>query len=209
MSTTTETPPTGDGAKRTEAATAKIGILLVALLTVLALAVVLVQGSKSSSSSVEPLAYSPPTQVTVPSIAVSSSLIPLGLDPAGALAVPPLSKPMQASWFDKSPAPGMVGPAVVLGHINGNGKPGVFANLDKVQAGAEIEIARQDGMTAVFTVQHVDTVPKNAFPTDSVYGDTAGPELRLITCGGDLDRAARSYKSNVVVFATMTSSHRT
>jgi hypothetical protein len=35
-----------------------------------------------------------------------------------------------------------------------------------------------------------------------VYGDTPGPQLRLITGGGTFDRAARSYRDNVVVFAT-------
>ena len=45
---------------------------------------------------------------------------------------------------------------------------------------------------------------KSAFPTAEVYGNTAGPELRLVTCGGDFDRAAHSYRDNVVVFARMT-----
>ena len=43
--------------------------------------------------------------------------------------------------------------------------------------------------------------PKDAFPTDRVYGPTAGPELRLITCGGSFDRSAGSYRDNTVVFA--------
>ncbi len=30
----------------------------------------------------------------------------------------------------------------------------------------------------------------------------ADAELRLITCGGDFDRAARSYRDNLVVYAS-------
>ena len=52
-------------------------------------------------------------------------------------------------------------------------------------------------------VYAVRLYPKNAFPTLKVYGNTRGPELRLITCGGPFDsnRRAGGYTDNVVVFA--------
>ena len=43
------------------------------------------------------------------------------------------------------------------------------------------------------------TVDKDRFPTQQVYGPTAGAELRLITCGGTFDRASGHYLRNVVV----------
>ena len=52
-------------------------------------------------------------------------------------------------------------------------------------------------------MDRVEQYPKDRFPTRAVYGDVAGPELRLITCGGELDRAARSYRDNIVVYARM------
>ncbi|KJS58080.1 class F sortase [Streptomyces rubellomurinus] len=42
---------------------------------------------------------------------------------------------------------------------------------------------------------------KDNFPNDLVYGPTATPGLRLITCGGTYDRDAHEYLSNLVVFA--------
>ncbi len=60
-----------------------------------------------------------------------------------------------------------------------------------------------DGSRAGFVVIRVERVPKAEFPTAAVYGDTAGPELRLITCGGVFDRAARSYRDNVIVYAVL------
>jgi hypothetical protein len=47
----------------------------------------------------------------------------------------------------------------------------------------------------------VEQYPKDAFPTERVYGDIDHAGLRLITCGGAFDRAARSYRDNVVVYA--------
>jgi hypothetical protein len=181
-----------------------ISIALVMVLV--GLAVIVGMNSSGSSSSVDspaPLAFSTPTRVSVPSISAESRLVATGLQPDGRLAVPPVSEPMQASWFDKSPTPGQVGPSVILGHINGNGQPGIFADLSKVVAGAQVVIDRADGQRAVFQVSRVETVPKSSFPTDLVYNDTPNPQLRLITCGGDYDRANRSYLANVIVYADL------
>ncbi|MCD2194500.1 class F sortase [Actinomycetospora endophytica] len=207
MSTRLETPPRGE--IRTGSAANKISIAIVVLLGLIALVVGLSTGTGKSAGGPILLASSAPTRVTVPSINASSSLIPLGLQADGELAVPPLSTPMQASWYDKSPTPGALGPAVVLGHINGDGKPGIFIDLERVKAGDQVLVDRADGQTAVFTVSHVDTVPKANFPSNDVYGDTPDAELRLITCGGVLDKADHNYLSNVIVYANLTEVRKT
>jgi len=178
-----------------------VSIGLIVVLVGLALVVGMNSSGPSGFSSPAPLAASAPTRVTVPSISAESSLVPTGLKQDGSLEVPPVSEPMQASWFDQSPTPGEVGPSIVLGHVNGGGQPGIFANLKDVVAGSQVFIDRADGQRAVFEVSRVDTIPKDSFPTDAVYNDTANPQLRLITCGGDYDRGARSYLSNVIVYA--------
>jgi hypothetical protein len=72
-----------------------------------------------------------------------------------------------------------------------------------MKPGALVHVAREDGSTVTFRVERVETHEKDDFPTLAVYGDTPGPALRLITCGGEFDPDAHSYRSNVVVFATM------
>jgi hypothetical protein len=203
---TTEAPP--KERSRTDAAMTKVSV---GLLVVVALVGLIAVGTSDSgsSSSVLLLGVSPPTRVTVPSIEATSDLITLGRKPDGELEVPPLSDPMQASWFDGSPTPGALGPAVILGHVNGSGRPGIFYKLKDVQAGQDILVERADGQTAVFTVSHIDTVPKNAFPADDVYGDTPDAQLRLITCGGVFDRASGDYEANVIVYANLTSVRKT
>ncbi len=208
MTSTDETPPTR-GRSKTDSATLKIGIGLVVVLALIGLVVAGTSKSGKSASDVQLLAASPPTTVSVPSIGATSSLMDLGQNSDGSLAVPPLTNPMQAGWYDKSPTPGSLGPAVILGHINGDGKPGIFYKLKDVRAGDQVMVARKDGQTAVFTVSHIDTVPKAAFPADQVYGDTPDAELRLITCGGVFDPAARSYEANVIVYANLTEVRKT
>ena len=208
MSSPTETPPAREKS-RADAVTAKVGIGLVVILALIALIISATSGSKSSSSDVQTLAASTPVSVSVPSIGATSSLMDLGQNADGSLAVPPLTNPMQAGWYDKSPTPGSLGPSVILGHINGDGKPGIFYKLKDVKAGDQVMVARQDGQTAVFTVAHIDTVPKASFPADQVYGDTPDAQLRLITCGGVFDPAARSYEANVIVYANLTEVRKT
>jgi hypothetical protein len=142
-----------------------------------------------------------PTRVRVPAIGVDSVLVGLQLDATGALAAP--ADDAVAGWYAGGPAPGDVGPAVVAGHVDSSRGPAVFARLRDLTAGDEVLVDRSDGTTARFTVTRVERHPKDAFPTDAVYGPTADAQLRLVTCGGDFDRSVRSYEDNVVVFARL------
>jgi hypothetical protein len=54
-----------------------------------------------------------------------------------------------------------------------------------------------------FVVHHTYATEKAAFPTAVVYGPTPLSELRLVTCGGDFDRVAGSYRNNVIVEAVL------
>ncbi|WP_298457068.1 class F sortase [uncultured Cellulomonas sp.] len=146
--------------------------------------------------------HAPPVRVTIPAIGVDSDLTYVGLNPDGTLEVPQRGPDYdKAAWYDGSPVPGQVGPAVIIGHVDGIEGPSVFYRLGALAPGDMIDVARQDGSTARFVVDSVQAFPKNAFPTDLVYGDTSRPELRLITCGGEFDRSAQSHVDNTVVFA--------
>ncbi|XVV03032.1 class F sortase [Actinosynnema sp. CA-248983] len=144
-----------------------------------------------------------PTEVVIPKIGARSTLIPLGLNPDETIEVPPVEQPMQAGWYTHARAPGEPGPAIILGHVDGNSQPGIFHRLKELAPGDTVDVARADGTTARFAVVRVDQVPKERFPTDAVYGDTPDPVLRLITCGGVFDRSARSYQDNVIVYAKL------
>lgn len=170
-----------------------------------------VPGPRSEAPSATPSTPAPavpvamPVSVRIPAIDVESELITVGLNPDGTLEVPqPGPDYDKAAWFRGSPRPGGIGPAVIEGHVDSaaNG-PSVFYDLGKMAPGDRVEVARQDGSTATFEVYDIQAFPKDEFPTLAVYGNTAGPELRLITCGGPFNSEARSYEDNVVVFAAL------
>ncbi|MFW6187443.1 MAG: class F sortase, partial [Actinomycetota bacterium] len=68
--------------------------------------------------------------VRIPGTGTDSGLLHLGLRDNGSLEVPPGDPGAPPAWYDGSPTPGEVGPAVLLGHVNAtDGGPGVFAGL--------------------------------------------------------------------------------
>lgn len=150
------------------------------------------------------LARSEPAVLEIPSIGVRTDLLKLGLRENGSLEVPQDDgNGAPASWYNGSPTPGERGPSVMLGHVNSpNGRGGVFADLRKLSAGAEINVSRADGSIAVFTVERGALYSKNEFPTLEVYGNTAGSELRLITCDG-YDPATGLFDDNYVIYAKL------
>jgi hypothetical protein len=157
-------------------------------------------GSGPAQASAVVRADKTPKALEVPSIGVrATTFVALGLTPQGKMAVP--ADAATTGWFDLGPVPGEPGPAVIVAHVNWKKVDGVFARLHEVAVGDHATVTRADGNTVGFTVYRVEHYAKSVFPTADVYGNTQGPELRLVTCGGDFDQTSGHYKDNVVVFA--------
>ncbi|MBA2897184.1 class F sortase [Nonomuraea soli] len=148
-----------------------------------------------------------PNRVIIPRLKVSAPLVVLGIEADGSLAVPPLDHANVAGWFGGGPTPGERGSAVIAGHLDTRTGPAVFARLGELARGDVVGVARGDGTVAVFEVRRLERTPKAEFPADRVYGPARGRELRLVTCGGDFDRARRSYSHNVIVYALFSAAY--
>lgn len=152
----------------------------------------------TSSPPAEPLAESEPTSITIPSIGVEEKVFPIGLGEDGELLAPSGDRANLPAWFQGSPTPGELGPAVIEGHVTWGGDPSVFFELGALAPGDRIDVEREDGTTATFEVYDSARFPKNEFPTLAVYGRTEGPELRLITCSGDVDEDGHHLDNTVI-----------
>jgi sortase (surface protein transpeptidase) len=113
------------------------------------------------------------------------------------------SDPQQPGWYRLGPAPGELGSAVILGHVDSHRGPAVFFRLRSLHPGDQIEVSRADGTVARFVVDALATYPKTQFPASQVYGSHGYSALQLVTCGGDFDRKTHSYRSNVVVYTSL------
>jgi hypothetical protein len=162
--------------------------------------------SQPSGAKKNTLGRSPPVKIVISKIGVRAPITTLGLKSNGSIEEPPLSKPNLTGWYRLGPTPGQKGPAVIAGHVDAHGSPAVFAELGKLRRGDRVEISRKDGSMAVFQIDSIQRVPKNAFPTKKVYGDIAFPGLRLITCGGAFNKATGHYVDNVIAYGHLISS---
>lgn len=124
----------------------------------------------------------------------------LGLQPDGTMEVPPFNRADEAGWYVDSPAPGQIGPVIIVGHIDAPSGPAVFYRLAGLRPGQAVHLACDDGRTVTYRAERIQLFPKETFPTHLVYGDLNYPGIRLITCGGAYQRAAGGYQGNTVVF---------
>lgn len=138
-----------------------------------------------------------PLRVRIPAIGVDAPLRRLGLNADGSLEVPGFE---EAGWYGGGTRPGEPGPAVVAAHLDSTTGPAVFYRLGQLRPGDVVLVDYGDG-TAAFGVQRSERFAKSQFPTETVYGRTDTPELRLVTCDGEFDRRTRSYKDNLIVWA--------
>lgn len=153
---------------------------------------------QSTSTAIDPEA-APPRRVTIERLGIDSALVGLAVQADGTLAVPEDFD--TAGWHRAGTAPGDIGPAVLVGHVDSYEGAAVFYRLRELAPGDRVTVERVDGSVAVFEVYGQESVAKAAFPTQRVYGPTEGAELRLLTCGGSFDEEAGSYEDNLVVYA--------
>jgi LPXTG-site transpeptidase (sortase) family protein len=159
-------------------------------------------GGRQSGPQPLPAVIAPrPVGLSIPAIDVEESvLLPLGLTADGSMQVP--EDYARVGWFTGASVPGTAGPAVIAGHVDSRSGPAVFFRLRELRAGDAVTVLLADGSRVRYLVDGVEQYPKDDFPTRTVFGPVPGEALRLITCGGSFDRVARSYRDNIVVYAT-------
>ncbi|MFD8685270.1 class F sortase [Streptomyces sp. NPDC059651] len=151
----------------------------------------------------DPLRPSAPVRIRIPSIRVDAPMMRLGLGPDGSLDVPPAGNTDIVGWYKDGTPPGAKGTAIVAGHVDNAQGPSVFYNLGSMKKGSTVEVLRQDGRTAVFSLDAIEVYDSDDFPDRRVYGASEHASLRLITCGGGFSDAT-GYEGNVVAYAHLT-----
>lgn len=133
----------------------------------------------------------------------AKKMVDLKVDPAtGELGVPNADTDADnPGWWTEGVTPGEKGVSVLVAHFDTKYGPAVMKNVKNIKLGDLIEVPREDGKTARFKIREIEDVNKKDFPTDKVYGETNRPELRLLTCGGDLEQGHRT--NNVILYADL------
>ncbi|MFI5569674.1 class F sortase [Streptomyces sp. NPDC051740] len=149
----------------------------------------------------EHLPRSEPKRLLIPAIDVDAPFIDLAIGSKGRLEPPPPHNTNLVGWYAKGVSPGERGTAIIAGHVDTATSPAVFARLSELEKGDRFRVLRADGGKATFVVDETESFKKDDFPDERVYADTPDAQVRLITCSGDYDHAAKDYTENLVVFA--------
>lgn len=143
-----------------------------------------------------------PVEVSIPALGVTDEVVPVGLEPNGELEVPDVH---EVGWYDGLPRPGEngPGPALLAGHVNWKGQAGSFARLGDLKPGDAVTVRDEDGVEHRFAVYAVTEFPKAQYSRrmPALLADTATPEIRLVTCSGDV--VDHNYLDNTVASARL------
>lgn len=141
----------------------------------------------------------PPVRLVIAGLKIDAKIGQLGLTKDGDMDIP--SNIMETGWYKYGPRPGVVGSAVIAGHLSGEkGEPGIFRNLEKLQKGDKLSVVDDKGQTTSFTVREIRHYDQNEEPSE-VFNSNSGTHLNLVTCAGSWSKTERSYSKRLVVFS--------
>jgi sortase (surface protein transpeptidase) len=145
---------------------------------------------------------SAPVRLVIPKIKLDASFEgPLGLNEDRTIQVPKSFEKL--GWYQYGATPGEAGTAVILGHVDSYRGPAIFWSLGQLKAGDTFEVDREDGTKLTFVVETSERYSQDDFPTEKVYGKTAYPSIRLITCTGVYNHGTQRYSQNLVVYGRL------
>jgi sortase (surface protein transpeptidase) len=147
-----------------------------------------------------------PVRLKIPAIGVDAAIQSVGLAWAAAnkgdMGVP--TNFTDVAWYNGGPRPGMLGSAVIDGHLDGRYiQQAVFYNIGNLKPGDLVEVVDATGKTLQFNVVRTAIYDYLASTTDIFSGDTSKARLNLITCAGDWLKSQQSYDKRIVVFTEL------
>jgi LPXTG-site transpeptidase (sortase) family protein len=144
-----------------------------------------------------------PRRLIIRKLGINAIILPVGAI-RGAMDAP--ASAWDVGWYNESAKPGSGTGAMLLdGHVNDAlGSPGVFANLQSLTEGDELQIERGDKQIFAYAIKKIQAVPIADVDMKALLASIEDGEegLNLITCGGRYNYQTKTYDHRVLVFAT-------
>jgi sortase (surface protein transpeptidase) len=134
-----------------------------------------------------------PARLSIPSIGLSTRIIPVGVNKKGEMDVPDGST-MDVGWYRGGPRPGQIGSSVLDAHVYA-----AFRNLRYVKVGEEIIVESAQGTKLRFVVEDSRVYELSELTPQMLFGQNDGRRLHLITCAGK--PVGDTYSHRLVVYA--------
>jgi hypothetical protein len=137
----------------------------------------------------------------IPSLGISVPVSQLGLNANGSVVAP--TSYQVPGWYKDGYAPGQLGSAVILGHIDSSG---VFSRIDDMRVGQHLEVTLADHKSLTFKVIGVRQYTNAGYPYKGVYGPEKYSALNLVSVGSIFNAPTGRSVSDIVVFAALVNS---
>jgi len=142
-----------------------------------------------------------PRAIYINKINVTARVLPMSVNADGSVQSP--KNIFDAGWYNGSVKPGDIGAMFVDGHASGPTREGLFAYLDKLVEGDEIQIEKGDGSKLTYKVVHTEITDLSAVDMKKMllpYGNNLRG-LNLMTCTGNWVEDLKTYDKRVLVYA--------
>ncbi len=137
-----------------------------------------------------------PVRLIIPSINLDTSIISVGLNSKGEMAVPSGST-SHVGWYKHGPKPGQRGSAVLDAHVFA-----AFDDLRYLKVGSDVIVQTSSGQRLRFVVRESTVYRLNELTSKMLFGRGGDRWLNLITCAGKLTSDGSTYTHRLVVYSS-------
>ncbi len=141
-----------------------------------------------------------PRALYIDKLNVAARVLPMGVNNDGSIQAP--RNIYDAGWYNGSVKPGDIGAMFIDAHASGPTREGLFAYLDKLTEGDQIQVEKGDGTRLTYKVVHTEVQPVEGLDMKKMllpYGNSLRA-LNLMTCTGKWVNATNSYDKRVLVW---------
>lgn len=142
-----------------------------------------------------------PARLVIDSIGVDAPIIPVGTESDGAMAAPKTATDI--GWYEKSAMLGTKRRAVLLSGHYGLDIPEVLRRLNELKKGDKLVVEGARGDVLVYEVAETERKHRTEVDMEKAFNYADGEEsVSVITCIGEFDHGAQTYKERHIVYAT-------
>ena len=146
------------------------------------------------------VAPSLPKTLHIDKLGINSRILPMSVNTDGSVQAP--RNIFDAGWYNGSVKPGEIGAMFIDAHASGPTHEGLFAYLDTLVEGDEIQVEKGDGSRLTYKVVHTEVVKLSDVNMKKMllpYGN-ALRGLNLMTCTGTWVESDKTYDERVLVY---------
>ncbi|OYW84138.1 hypothetical protein B7Z17_04560, partial [Candidatus Saccharibacteria bacterium 32-49-10] len=131
---------------------------------------------------------------------IAARILPMSVNTDGSIQAP--KNIFDAGWYNGSVKPGETGAMFIDGHASGPTREGLFAYLDTLEVGDELQVEKGDGEKLTYRVVHTETVALADVDMREVLlpRDGVSKAMNLMTCTGKWLPLEKTYDHRVIVY---------